>query len=105
MVNHTAAEDIRALVRGHGCLWMDAGMQVVKVVNALAQTLLHLRQEPAQGIGLLTAFNPGNPAVLNGQANRFTEVRGYADVPRPPAEHAFKDKNTGGFGQSYRRVH
>ena len=59
---------------------MDAEMQAIEVVDAIPETFMHRSQEAAQSIRFVSAFDLCNAAVLNGQSNRFSEVRGYADI-------------------------
>ena len=93
MINETSIQDIRALVCSNKRLGVDPKMETVEVIDSPAQSLPHGNQEPAQGVRLGTAFDLLDPAAFNGQSNRLTEVRRDADIPRPPAEHAIKNKN------------
>ena len=61
-------------------LRMDAEMQTIKVVDAIPETVTHRSQEAPQSIRFLSAFDFYNAAVLNDKSDRFSKVRGYADV-------------------------
>ena len=93
MIDETAIKNIRTLVYPHIGLGMDTEVKAIEVIDPTAQALPHRIQEPAQGIRFVAAFNLCYPAIFDGQTNRLIEVRAYADVPRPPAEHAVKDEN------------
>lgn len=56
MVYHTMVKDVRALMQSHIGLGVDTEMQTIKIVDPLAQALMHGNQKPFQLIGLATAF-------------------------------------------------
>lgn len=66
MIDQTAIKNVRALVLADKRLRMDAEMYGVEIINAIADAFLHSSQEAAQGIGLITAFNPGNTVIVDG---------------------------------------
>ena len=90
-----AVEQIRTLVGADIGLWMDTEMKAFEVINPVAHPFHHGGEKPAQGIRFITPFDLCDPAILNRKTNRLREVGGNADVPRPPAQHAVKNKDAG----------
>ena len=97
MLDHAAVNIVRALVHPNYGLRVHSEMQAVKIIDRLADTFNHRSHETAQSIRLISALNLPNPTVFNRQMNRFGQIGGYADVPRPPAEHPVKHEDAGGL--------
>jgi hypothetical protein len=75
VVYQTMVKYVRTLMPTHLRLGVDTEMQTIKVVDPLAQALVHGNQKSFQLIGLGAALYFGNPRILDGEANRFCKVR------------------------------
>ncbi len=79
--DEAAIKGVWALVRTNIGLRMDTKVQAFEIVDPIAHTFHHGSEEPTQGIRLIPAFNLFNPAIFDGQSDRFTEIGGYAYIP------------------------
>ncbi len=80
MIDQTSIKNVWALMFPDSCLRMDAEMQTIEIIDSIPETFIHRRQKAPQSIRFLSAFDFYNAAVLNDKSDRFSKVRGYADV-------------------------
>ena len=80
VIDQPMVDDTRTLLKTHSRLRMDAKVEAIEIVNALSHPFHHRGQETAKRIRLAVSLDLGDFGVLNRQAHRAAEVRGYADV-------------------------
>ena len=80
MVDETAIEHVRTLVRPDCGLWVYAEVEGVEVIDAFSQTLLHRSKETLQGTGLASPLNRRDAPFFDNKADRGLEVGGDAYI-------------------------